>query len=271
MARRLRAPSETERPRIEEAAPNAELDVFSSFQSLSVSPSPKNRIVCLTQPESAASEAFRLLAVRLRNIRRDRGLKRLLITSAMPQEGKSMVAANVACALAISSKEKVLLIEGDVRRPSLSKTFNMPGGAGLCQCLRDGATPASSVFRIDGAGIWLLPAGGAMSNPVALLQSKKLSATVETLGTWFDWIIIDSPPVLPLADTSIWTRIADGVLLVTRRGTTERGLLKRGLEALEPQKLIGLLVNSSNALANSDYYYGSFPAESVEEPEHASE
>jgi len=271
MARSLRAAPETERRREGEGAPNADLDVLSSFQSVPVSLSPKNHIVCLTNPESAASEAFRLLTVRLRNIRRDRGLKRLLITSAMPQEGKSMVAANVACALAISSKEKVLLIEGDVRRPSLSKTFSMPGGAGLCQCLRDGATPASCVFRIDGAGIWLLPAGSALSNPVALLQSKRLSATVEKLATWFDWIIIDSPPVLPLADTSIWTRIVDGVLLVTRRGTTERGLLKRGLEALEPHKLIGMLVNSSNALANSDYYYGSFAAESAEEPERTSE
>ena len=94
---------------------------------------------------------------------------------------------------------------------------------------------------------------------------------MEKLAAWFDWIIIDSPPVLPLADTSIWARVVDGVLLVTRRGTTEKGLLKRGLEALDPQKLIGMLVNSSTALAGSDYYYGSSSPDSDEDPVHSAE
>jgi capsular exopolysaccharide synthesis family protein len=254
-----------------DVASNAEFDVFASFHSTTVSLSPKSRVVCVTNPDGAASEAFRLLAVRLRNLRRGRPLKRLLITSAMPQEGKSMVAANLACSFAIASKEKILLVEGDVRRPSLSKTFSMPDDSGLCQCLRDGASLASSIFRLEGAGIWLLPAGSSVSNPVALLQSKKLTAVMEKLATWFDWIVIDTPPVLPLADTSIWARMTDGVLLVTRRGTTEKGHLKRGLEALEPQKLVGVLVNSSNALSGSDYYYGSPSADSAEEPEHPSE
>ncbi len=267
----LRTPSAAEIPLKGEPAPNADRDVFSSFQSLAVSLSPKSRIVCVTNPESAASEAFRLLTVRLRNIRRDRTLKRLLITSSMPQEGKSMVSANVACALAIASKEKILLVDGDVRRPSLSRTFSMPGDSGLCQCLRDGASPASCIFRLEGTGIWLLPAGSSLSNPIALLQSKKLTAMMEKLVAWFDWVIVDSPPVLPLADTSIWTRIVDGVLLVTRRGTTEKGQLKRALEALEPQKLIGTLVNSSTEFAGSDYYYGSSSAESAEDTVHSSE
>ena len=271
MARSLRAASAAEMPRIVESAPNADLDVFSNFQSVAVSLSPASRVVCITNPESPASEAFRLLAVRLRNVRRDRTLKKVLVTSSMPQEGKSMVSANLACALAIASKEKILLVEGDVRRPSLSKTFSMPGDSGLCQCLREGASPASGIFRLDGAGIWLLPAGSSLSNPIALLQSKKLAAMLEKLATWFDWIVIDTPPVLPLADTSIWARLADGVLLVTRRGTTEKGQLKRGLEALEPQKLIGTLVNSSSAIAGSDYYYGSPSPDSGEDPAHAAE
>jgi capsular exopolysaccharide synthesis family protein len=271
LVRNLRAASAVDAPPKDEIAANSDRDVFSSFQSVDVSLSPQNRVVCITNPESAASEAFRLLAVRLRNLRRDRPLKRLLITSSMPQEGKSMVAANLACALAIASKERILVVDGDVRRPSLSKTFSMPEGSGLCQCLRDGATPESCIFRLDGAGIWLLPAGSSLSNPITLLQSKKLTAIMEKLVAWFDWIVIDSPPVLPLADTSIWARLADGVLLVTRRGTTAKSQLKRGLEALEPQKLIGVLVNSSNALTGSDYYYGSSAADSVEDPVRAGE
>ena len=78
---------------------------------------------------------------------------------------------------------------------------------------------------------------------------------MDRLSGWFDWIVIDAPPVLPLADTSVWTRLADGILLVTRQGTTEKRQLLRGLEALEPQKLIGAVLNSSKNQPHSDYYY----------------
>jgi Mrp family chromosome partitioning ATPase len=77
---------------------------------------------------------------------------------------------------------------------------------------------------------------------------------MDQLAAWFDWIVIDSPPVLPLADTSIWSRLADGILLVTRKGATEKQQLQKGLEALEKSKLLGALVNSSENAAHSDYY-----------------
>ena len=86
------------------------------------------------------------------------------------------------------------------------------------------------------------------------MQSGKLSPLMEQLEAWFDWIVIDSPPVLPLADTSLWSRLADGILLVTRRGITEKQQLQRGLEAIEKSKLLGALVNSSENAAHSDYY-----------------
>jgi Mrp family chromosome partitioning ATPase len=86
------------------------------------------------------------------------------------------------------------------------------------------------------------------------MQSGKLAQLMDQLQGWFDWIVIDSPPVLPLADTSIWSRLSDGILLVTRKGTTEKQQLQRGLEALEKSKLLGALVNSSENAAHSDYY-----------------
>jgi Mrp family chromosome partitioning ATPase len=78
---------------------------------------------------------------------------------------------------------------------------------------------------------------------------------MEQLTNWFDWVVIDSPPILPLADTSVWTNMADGILLVTRQGTTQKRQLQRGLEALGKQKLIGALLNSANSAAHLDYYY----------------
>ena len=112
----------------------------------------------------------------------------------------------------------------------------------------------TSVYHLEGPGLWFLPAGGAPKNPLELLQSGKLSEMMDHLTAWFDWIIIDSPPVMPLADTSVWTRLTDGILLVVREGTTEKRQLAKGLEALEPKKVIGALANGCKRTAPNDYY-----------------
>ena len=124
---------------------------------------------------------------------------------------------------------------------------------GLCEWL-SGETPTIHIYRLENLGVWMLPAGSAPQNPLELMQSGKLSPLMDQLEAWFDWIVIDSPPVLPLADTSLWSRLADGILLVTRKGTTEKQQLQRGLEAIEKSKLLGALVNSSANAAHSDYY-----------------
>jgi capsular exopolysaccharide synthesis family protein len=239
----------------EPASTDESSDIFSKFQSLEVFLVPEKRLVCLTDTESLAAEAFRLLAVRLRHLRRDRPLRKMLITSTIPQEGKSMVAANLACTLAIRTHQRVLLLEGDVRRPTFSQLFGLGRNPGLCECLQGERTLETSIYRLEAAGLWILPAGSAPSNALELLQSGKLSSMMDQLAGWFEWIIIDSPPILPLADTSVWTRLADGVLLVAREGTTEKRRLKRGLEAVEPRKLIGALLNCAKNSADSSYYY----------------
>ena len=231
------------------------LDIFGQFQVLQVSPAPQSRLVCLTDSGSPAAEAFRLLGVRLRHLRRGRSLKKVLITSTIPQEGKSMVAANLACTLALQSQSRILLIEGDLRRPSLSQMFGIERMPGLSEWLQGERTVMTTIYHLEGPGLWLMPAGVATGNPLELLQSGKLPALMDQLAAWFDWIIIDSPPVLPLADTSVWTRLADGILLVTRQGITEKRQLKRGLEAIESKKLIGALLNGSTNSTDTDYYY----------------
>jgi capsular exopolysaccharide synthesis family protein len=233
------------------------LDPFSQFQSLQVSLAPQSRLLCLTDSGSPAAEAFRLLGVRLRHLRRHRSLKKVLITSTIPQEGKSMVAANLACTLALRTQQRTLLVEGDLRRPSLSQKFGLGRNPGLSECLQGERSLTTSIYHLEGPNLWILPAGSAPSNAQELLQSGRLSALMDQLTEWFDWIIIDSPPVLPLADTSVWMRLADGILLITRQGTTEKRQLQRGLEALEPKKLIGALVNGSKNAADSNYYYSS--------------
>jgi capsular exopolysaccharide synthesis family protein len=234
-------------------------DPLGSFESLSVSIAPRDRLVSLTEESSAAAEAFRLLGVRLRNLRRERQLKKILITSTIPREGKSTVAANLASTLAKMTKEKVLLLEGDVRRPSLSQLFGLSGKLGICEWIAGECGAAKAIYRLLEPEIWILPAGKAQGNPLDLLQSGKLPGLMEQISGWFDWVIVDSPPVLPLADTSVWARLADGILLVTRQGVTEKKQLQRGIEALDPKKLIGALLNSCAASETEYYYYGKSP------------
>jgi capsular exopolysaccharide synthesis family protein len=241
-----------------------EHSALEQFPSLPVSILPNSRLVSVGEQESLGAEKFRFLAVRLRQLRQTRPLKKVLITSTIPQEGKSTVAANLACTLARRKQQKTLLLEGDLRRPTVSDKFGMGKVPGLSEWLR-GETESMNLYRLEALGLWVLPAGSAPENPLELMQSGKLAPLMEQLSAWFEWIVIDSPPVLPLADTSIWARMADGILLVTRKSVTEKEQLQRGLEVLETSKLLGALVNGSSDAAHSDYYQRYGPAASSPE------
>ena len=233
---------------------------------LPVSIREESRLISVAEEGSLGAEKFRFLAVRLRQLRQNRPLKKVLITSTIPQEGKSTIAANLACTFARRKQQKTLLLEGDLRRPTLASQFGIGKHPGLCEWL-GGQTESINIYKLEGLGLWILPAGAAPQNPLELMQSGKLSILMEQLESWFDWIVIDSPPVLPLADASLWSRLADGVLLVTRKGMTEKQQLQRGLEAIEKSKLLGALVNSSANSAHSDYYerYSSYSTEQSKE------
>jgi capsular exopolysaccharide synthesis family protein len=225
------------------------------FQSLPISVSSESRMVCLTDQASLGAEKFRFLAVRLRQLQLARAqLKKVLITSTIPEEGKSMVAANLAISLAHRRQQKILLVEGDLRRPSLSTRFGLQQLPGLSEWLRGNRDPITNLYRLEQASLWFLPAGELLENPLELMQSGRLSVLMDQLTTCFDWILIDSPPVLPLADTSVWSRFADGVLLVARERTSRLRELKRGLRALEPSHLLGVVLNSCAPTDENNYY-----------------
>ena len=227
---------------------------WEQFESLPVSLLPYSRLVSVVEKDGLAAEKFRFLAVRLRHMQQRRSLKQLLITSTIPEEGKSMVAANLACTLGSRRQQKTLLLDGDLRRPTLQRQLGMGKVPGLSEYLQGTVDAKLPIYRLDALGIWVMPAGHVPHNPLELMQCGRLSPLMEKLSTWFDWVVIDSPPILPLADTSVWTRLADGILLVTRQGTTDKEQLKRGLEAIEPSKLLGAILNSSRKVAHSDYY-----------------
>lgn len=224
------------------------------IETLSISPLDESRLVSLMPCENAGSEAFRLLGVRLRHLQQERALKRLLITSSVPREGKSTAAANLSCSLAKRGEQRVLLLEGDLRRPSLTTIFGITAHPGLYECVEAGRALFSCLYYLDEAHLWLLPAGCPPANTPELLRPEGLSTVLDRLSDSFDWIIIDSPPILPIADTSIWMRLSDGILLVVRQGVSEKRPLEKGLKALESKKLLGVLLNCSRTPPHSDYY-----------------
>lgn len=226
---------------------------LSEFPALNVSVTPSSRLVFFTEPDSLAAEKFRFLGVRLRQIQQNRPLKKVLVTSTIPEEGKSFVTANLAGVLA-RRKQKVLLIEGDLRRPSLAQQFGVGRLAGLGEWLLGDRRRLGNIYRLEGPGFWLMPAGNPPSNPLELMQSGSLSQLMTKLSAMFDWIIVDSPPLLPLADTTVWSRLTDGTLLVAREGKTQKAVLQRGLEAIKKSELLGVVLNGCTDSNGTNYY-----------------
>src|SRR3989442_5613835 len=222
---------------------------------------PDLRLVCLTQKDSLAAEKFRFLAVRLRQLQQNRAVKKLLVTSTIAEEGKSMISANLALSLARKKRQRILLVEGDLRTPTLCESFGLRNLPGVSEWLKSGSSEITNIYHIDEAGLWFLPAGLPPENPMELMQSGRVAELMQQLTVWFDWIVIDSPPGLPLADTSGWSRLADGILLVAREGTTKKRELQRGLEILDHSKVLGLVLNSAESIAQANYYQHYGPAQ----------
>jgi len=221
---------------------------------------PESRLVYFSQPDSPGADRFRLLRMRLWPLWEAAKLKTLLITSALAQDGKSTVVLNLATALAEQGQRTVLVVEGDLCHPSLSSRLGIPPRAGLAECLEGAQNPLSLLRRIDPLGWYLLPAGDAQGNPTELLQSPILGNIFETLRSYFDWVIIDTPPAMPLTDTLSLKQYADAGLLVVRADRTPRDAVEAAIGRVGVQNLLGIVLNASEDLDRvySDYrkHYG---------------
>ncbi len=209
------------------------------FPEVAAVASKQSRLVCITEKESLAAEKFRFLAVRLRKIQQEKGLQKIVVTSTLPEEGKSLVSTNLAITLARRKWQKVLLMDGDLRRPVIAERFGLGARPGITEWVQSERTQLENIYRVKDSSLWIFPAGLPPENPLEVIQSRKMETALEDLSHKFDWIVIDCPPALPLADTSVWMRTADGALLVIREGKSQKRQIKSGLEALDSSKLPG--------------------------------
>ncbi len=222
-----------------------------------------NRIVLYTDPQGLAADRFRFLRLRLRERAQTAKLKTILVTSPLPQDGKSTVALNLATALSEHGARKVLLLEADLYHATIAGNLGLPARAGLATCLEKGLDPMSAIRRLEPLSWYLLPGGEAHDNPTELLHSDRFSTIMETLSPHFDWIIIDSPPITPVTDALSLMRHADAALLVVRAGSTPQASVKAACALLGPKNIIGIVLNGVEGLNRlySKYYgrYGKAP------------
>ncbi len=213
----------------------------------------------INSPQTPLAESFRQIQANLAFSLSARPSKVILITSSSPGEGKSTMAANLAEALAESSK-KVLLIDGDLRKPDAHRYFSLPNASGLTSAFLAGTEVTPAFFGHIGYSLAVLTSGPIPPNPGELLSSPRLAAMLTALRDQFDIIIIDSPPLLGLADASLWLSLADGVILVARRGRTRRGAYESALAAIRSSSipLIGTVLNGVDRRKSLvyDYPYG---------------
>lgn len=243
---------------LEEVGPEYVPSIFSLEQvpTEHASLTPESRIVFYTDPHGAGADRFRLLRMRLQNAWDKGKLRRLLITSPLPGEGKSTLALNLATALSEQGKRTVLLIEGDLRRPILCTRLGIQSEAGLAECLETGSDPITALRRIDPLGWYLLPAGKVQGNPTELLQSDGLASVMQALSPCFDWILIDSPPATPLADVPALKAHADASLLVVRAAITPKESIEAAMARIGPKHVLGMILNGAEHLDQlySKYY-----------------
>jgi len=224
-------------------------------------PPPESRLVTIGEHNSLAAEKFRVLKTRLRHLQRKQELKSILITSASPDEGKTMVASNLAVTLARSTSQRVLLLEGDLRHPALARQFGLRDPRGITEWFETADPLARFVYRVEGLKLWALLAGERAVESLTILQSTKFTEAVNQLAPAFDWIIIDAPPLVPLADVHVLSGLADGLVLVVRQGKAPKKALVKGLGGLDGAKVLGVIFN--DAQTTEPGYYDQYHATPV--------
>ncbi len=215
------------------------------------------------EPASPVAEQYRILREQIRKIFREAGAQVLAVTSAAKGEGKTTVAANLAAAVALDHERPILLIDADLRNPTIHKYFGVPVKPGLTDYL----TTSSSkdvrhyVYKTSMAGLQILPAGTPTNRSSELLASAKMSRLMKELPVRFPdhLVVVDTSPVLSTSDSIVVAQLVDRIVVVVRAGTTPRSCVTEAIKSLGANKLMGIILNSAELGSDSRYYNSYYP------------
>jgi len=225
----------------------------------------KDFLVTLTDSKSVAAEAYRTLRTNIQFSSFDEEMKIITVTSSRPSEGKSTVACNMAVTFA-ENGNKVLLIDADLRRPTVHKKFKLPNSLGIVNLILEPDRMSEIVHEDVIEGLDIVTSGAIPPNPSELLGSKRNRALLSKLRLEYDTIILDTPPLLAVTDAQVLTTISDGTIIVAQHGVTKKDEILQAKGLLEKVKgnILGVVLSQIPVDDNSYYYYYSYEEKKTE-------
>jgi capsular exopolysaccharide synthesis family protein len=218
----------------------------------------REKVVVDANMPPASREQYRRLAAALHHAQASTGVKVVMIASAVADEGKTLTAANLALTLSESYRRNVLLVDADLRRPSLHTMFKVRGAPGLNEGLTAPDEPKLPLHDVS-PRLTILPAGMPTSDPMAGLTSRRMQGLIDEAREAFSWVIIDTPPVGLLTDANLLASMVDGAVLVVKAGSTPYDLVKRAVDTIGPSKLLGVVLNQAHSgLGRYSYQYSDY-------------
>jgi capsular exopolysaccharide synthesis family protein len=205
----------------------------------------------------APVEQYQRLAAALHHLQCEQGLNRVMVSSAVPQEGKTLTIVNLALTLSSSYKRRVLLIDADLRRPSIHDVFAIANDGGLYEAIHGEAAGQPRYMQVS-PQLWVLPAGSPAGSPMASLTSDRMSRFLDDMAKQFDWILLDAPPVALMADAGMLVRLTRAVVLVIAAGATPYTVVEKVVGELGREHIVGVVLNrvDDEAAEWSPYYAG---------------
>ena len=224
-------------------------------------PAVDGKVVSAPDTSPVSVEQYRRLAATLHGLQVSAGLRTIMVSSALPRDGKTLTTTNLALTLSESYGRRVLLIDADLRRPSIHEVFGLSNRVGLSDGLAVGASGSLPVTEVTPT-LTVLTAGTPDRHPMAGLTSARMAAILKEAASRFDWVLLDTPPIGLISDAQLLSALVDGVLLVVGAGSTDHAAVARTVQALGRERILGVVLNRvedqvSSGSYGGDYYYGS--------------
>ena len=245
-------------PAGEKGGPVSETPRRGSGGGSAVRSTPADHLVSLVAPTSFEAEQYRILRHAIERRHTDGVATTAAVTSPSGGEGKTTTAINLAGALAQAADQRVLLVDADLRRPGVAAQLRIASTApGLAEAVADGARPLDELCQqVAGFNLWVLPAGHAVMAPYEILRSPRVAELLAEAHSLYDYVIIDTPPVIPCPDYRLLEPFIDGVMLVVAADKTAREMMDTALDLLDKPKTLGVIFNGETPQADrSSYYY----------------
>ena len=228
-------------------------------------------LVMMGQAQSLWAEKFRRLKTTLAH-RYGSEAHVIVVTSGVPGEGKSSISMNLALTFAAEPGAKVLVVDGDLRRPTLDRWLQPPPRLGLAEVLGGRADLVQAIVQLSNSSLHVLPAGSRVQDPLELLTGPEAKGLFRTLRETYDRVIVDTPPVIPFTDADVLASMSDGVVMIVRAGTTPKSAVAQQLAAITSSRILGFVLNGAapslaDGRQNYDQYYHRYYADERTPPE----